>query len=312
MEGLVDAPMRDVLTRANPYDWCVTEFVRVSNSVLPAKVFKRISPELLNGGLTPAGTPVRVQLLGSDPERMAASAGILAELSPPGVDLNFGCPAPLVNQHGGGSILLDTPEVLWQITRAIKVAIAHKAPLTAKMRLGVKDKLRAVEAAQALEDAGAELLVVHGRTKEEGYRPPAHWAWIARVAEAVKIPVIANGEVWTVADYQRCVAESGCQDVMLGRGAVADPLLATRIRLAARGVESMPNEADWQQMIPLLGIYWSSVAERLDAIHCPGRIKQWLNFLRRTFPQAESLYQQIRPVRHAVGVAEILQAHGAM
>jgi tRNA-dihydrouridine synthase C len=313
MEGLVDAAMRDVLTRASHYDWCVTEFVRVSNSILPARVFRRVSPELLEGGCTKAGTPVRVQLLGSDPARMAACAEILARQNPPGVDLNFGCPAPLVNQHGGGSILLDSPEVLWRITQAVRQAIDGRVPLTAKMRLGVSDKLHAIEAAQALAEGGASLLVVHARTREEGYRPPAHWSWVGRIAEAVRIPVVANGEVWSVADHQRCVSESGCADVMLGRGAVADPWLATRIREAANGggAAHRPREGDWLALLPLLGIYWQAVSQKLDSAHRPGRIKLWLNLLRRTYPEAEALYQRLRPLRKSDEVAVILQACGA-
>lgn len=312
MEGLVDAVMRDTLTRATAYDWCVTEFVRVSNTVLPPRVFHRVAPELRNASRTSAGVPVRVQLLGSDPQRMAATADVVARLQPAGVDLNFGCPAPLVNQHGGGSVLLDTPECLLQITRAVSQVLAGRAKLTAKMRLGVRDKARALEAAQALAEGGAELLVVHARTRDEGYRPPAHWEWIARIIEAVEIPVVANGEIWTVADYRRCVAESGCTDVMLGRGAVADPFLAQRIRDAEAGIGHAPSTADWQALIPLLGHYWRGVEAKLDPQHRPGRIKQWLNLLRRTFPEGEALHQKIRPLRRADEVSAALAAVGAL
>ncbi|MDP5241354.1 tRNA-dihydrouridine synthase family protein [Uliginosibacterium sp. 31-16] len=311
MEGLVDAVMRDVLTRVTPYDWCVTEFVRVSNTVLPSRVYTRVAPELLAGARTPAGTLVRVQLLGSDPERMGACAEKLARLQPAGIDLNFGCPAPMVNRHGGGSVLLDEPERLFRIVQAVRTGISGRVPLTAKMRLGVRDTHRAIEAAQALADGGAELLVVHARTKEEGYRPPAHWPWIARIAEAVKIPVVANGEVWTVEDYRRCVAESGCRQLMLGRGAVADPFLAERIRASEAGQAPSRAEDDWARLLPLIGHFWQGVLHKVEQHHAPGRIKQWLNFLRRTFPQAELLHQQVRPLRTAHDVEAALRAAGA-
>ncbi|MBS1208897.1 MAG: dihydrouridine synthase family protein [Proteobacteria bacterium] len=311
MEGLVDAVMREALTRAAAYDWCVTEFVRVSNTVLPARVYTRVAPELLRGACTAAGVPVRVQLLGSDPGRMGACAATLAGLNPAGVDLNFGCPAPMVNRHGGGSILLDEPELLYRITGAVKDGVAGRVPLSAKMRLGVRDTHRAIEAAQALVAGGAELLVVHARTKEDGYRPPAHWPWIARIAEAVNVPVVGNGEIWNVADYQRCVAESGCQQLMLGRGAVADPFLAERIRAAAAGLEPHPAEVDWARLLPVIGDFWQGVLHKLEPHQAPGRIKQWLNLLRRTFPQAEHLHQRIRPLRQAAEVTDALQAAGA-
>ncbi len=303
MEGMVDELMRDVLTRATPYDWCVTEFVRVSGSLLPARVFLRTVPELRHASRTAAGTVVRVQLLGSDPACMADNADRLASLQPAGIDLNFGCPAPTVNKHRGGAILLDEPELLHRICREVSAAVAGRMPFTAKMRLGVQDKSRAIEAAQALVDGGAQMLVVHARTKEEGYRPPAHWPWIARIAEAVKVPVVANGEIWTVEDYLRCRAESGLQDVMLGRGAVADPYLASRIRRHLRG--EAPGECegeDWAALQPLLRDYWQAVQIKVEARHAPGRLKQWLNLLRRRYPQAELLYQQIKPLRVAAEI----------
>lgn len=308
MEGMVDALMRDVLTRAATYDWCVTEFARVSASLPPARFFTRIAPELLNASRTAAGTPVRVQLLGSDPELMGASAARLARLNPAGIDLNFGCPAPTVNRHRGGSILLDEPELLNRITSAVREGIEGRTPLTAKMRLGVTDKGRATEAAIALAEGGASMLVVHARTREEAYRPPAHWPWVARVAEAVAVPVVANGEIWCVEDHRRCLHEAGERDVMLGRGAVADPFLADRIR----GLRpESPDASDWGSLLPFIGDYWRGVLGKVEARHAPGRIKQWLNLLRRNYVQAEILYQAVKPLRQADEVAQVLGAAGA-
>ncbi len=309
MEGLIDADMRAVLTRASSYDWCVTEFARISASVPPARFFQRIAPELAQGSRTAAGTPVRVQLLGSDPERMGLSAARLAGLEPAGIDLNFGCPAPTVNRHRGGSVLLDEPELLNRIVAAVGEGIDGRVPLTAKMRLGVRDTSRAIEAAQALESGGASMLVVHARTKEDGYRPPAHWPWIARIASAVQVPVVANGEIWRVDDYRRCMEEGGLRDVMLGRGAVADPFLAERIRGER---PAAPDEDDWQQLLPLLAAYWTAVLARVEPRHAPGRVKQWLNLLRRNFPQAELLYQHVRPLRQASELSQALAAAGAV
>lgn len=306
MEGMVDEIMRDVLTRATNYDWCVTEFVRVSGSVLPDKAFRRIAPELQNSSRTEAGTHVRVQLLGSDPACMAENADRLARLNPAGIDLNFGCPAPTVNRHRGGAVLLDEPELLFDIARKVCAAVAGRMPFTAKMRLGVRDKDRAVEAAQALAEGGAEMIVVHARTKDEGYKPPAHWSWIARVAEAVKVPVVANGEIWTIEDYQRCRSESGMRDVMLGRGGVADPFLVTRIRAMLAG-ESAPASCSWVALYPLVLDYWRAVQLKVEARHAPGRLKQWLNLLRRNYVEAEVLYQLVRPLREPAHIDLLLE-----
>ena len=311
MEGMLDPRLRAVLTHAAAYDWCVTEFVRVSQDVLPARVFLRLAPELKTASRTAAGVPLRVQLLGSDPERMAANATRLLQLEPAGIDLNFGCPAPQVNRHRGGAVLLDEPELLYAITHAVGTAIAGRTRYSAKMRLGVQDKSRAVEAAQALEAGGAELIVVHARTRDERYLPPAHWEWVGRIADAVRIPVVANGEIWTVEDYLRCRAVSGSRDVMLGRGAVADPLLVERIRGRLAGAPDEPYAAGWPRLAPLLLDYWQRVLTDLDPRHAPGRIKQWVNLLRRHYPQAEALFQEFRELREAPPIGECLARHVA-
>jgi len=313
MEGLADEVLRDVLTFLAPYDQAVTEFVRVSAAVVPRRAFLRISPELQRGGRTRAGTPVKVQLLGSHPERMAMSAAIALPLSPAGIDLNFGCPAQTVNRNRGGAVLLDEPEILYAIASAVrKVMPDGGAPLTAKMRLGVTDKARAVECAQALTLAGVEGLVVHARTKAEGYRPPAHWQWVARIADAVDVPVVANGEVWTVADWRRCRAESGVADVMVGRGAVVDPFLARDIREGIDRDAHDPRAEDWARIEAAVGYFWARVRAKVEAKHAPGRLKQWLSMLSRCFPQAHALFLQLRPLRTAVEIDAALTGLGIM
>ncbi|MDY0014058.1 MAG: tRNA-dihydrouridine synthase family protein [Rhodocyclaceae bacterium] len=299
MEGLADDVLRSVLTRVGGYDWAVTEFARVSGTRLPPRYFQRISPELLTGGRTAAGTPVRVQLLGSDPACMAANAGRLAALAPPGIDLNFGCPAPTVNRHRGGAALLDEPELLFRIAEAVRSAVPVGIPYSAKMRLGIQDPGRALDCARALEAGGVELLVIHARTKIDGYRPPAHWEWIARVADAVAVPVVANGEVWSEEDWARCRQVSGAVDVMLGRGAVADPFLARRIKAGRPTRDAVEVEAEWQELLPLLWQFWQGVRAKVLSRHAPGRLKQWLNLLSRRYPGARRLYEEIRPLRGA-------------
>jgi len=310
MEGLLDAVLRDVLTRAGVYDWAVCEFARVSDTVLPHRYYRRVCPELLAGGRTVAGTAVRMQLLGSDPARLADNAAHLAELQPPGIDLNFGCPAPTVNRHRGGAVLLDEPELLFAIAAAVRSAVPRGVPFTAKMRLGVSDAGKALDCARALADGGVEEIVVHARTKLQGYRPPAHWSWIARIAEVVPIPVIANGEVWSEADWLRCRAESGVADVMLGRGAVADPFMVRRIRARGAAFAAADRSAEWRELRPLLVLFWQQVQDKLLPVHAPGRLKQWLNLLRRNFPHAEALFQEIRPMRRTAEINAVLRRHG--
>ena len=308
MEGLADCVLRDVLTRVGGYDRAVTEFVRVSGSLLPPRTFLRICPELHNAGCTTAGTPVLVQLLGSDPACLAENAAQLAQLSPAGIDLNFGCPAPTVNRHGGGAMLLDDPGLLFRIVSSVRQAVPARIPVSAKMRLGIGDTAKALDCARALNDGGIASLVVHARTRDEGYRPPAHWEWVARIRESVSVPVVANGEVWTPEDYARCRAVSGCVDVMIGRGAVSDPFLARRIKTKTSA--GADRSADWDELKPLLGEFWRQVQMRVIAAHAPGRLKLWLNALRRTFVDAESLYWAIRPLRDIDDIERTLALSG--
>ena len=276
MEGLLDHSLRDVITQVGGIDLCVSEFIRITDQLLPERVFTRIVPELLHGARTAAGTPVRAQLLGSDPACLADNAARLAALGPAGIDLNFGCPAPTVNRHRGGAVLLDEPELVHAIVRAVRRAVPAAMPVSAKMRTGNRDSERLLDNVRAIADAGAAELVVHARTKLHGYRPPAYWEQIARVREAVAIPVVANGEVWSVEDARRCLAQSGCSAIMLGRGIVADPGLALALRGGA--------PAGWETLLPLLTRYWRRIAGHVAPRHRAGRLKQWLNLLRRRFP----------------------------
>ncbi|MBN8442608.1 MAG: tRNA-dihydrouridine synthase [Thauera sp.] len=311
MEGLLDDVLRAVVTPRGGYDYAVTEFARVSGTLLPERFFRRLAPELDSAGRTTGGTPVRVQLLGSDPSCMADNAAQLARLAPAGIDLNFGCPAPTVNRHRGGAVLLDEPELVHAIARAVRRALPDGMPLSAKMRLGVNDAGRAIECAHALADGGAQTLVVHARTKRDGYRPPAHWVWVGRIADAVRVPVVANGEVWSAAQWQRCRAESGVADVMLGRGAVADPFLASRIRAGALDEpDEALREAEWAVLKEMLGDFRERVLRKVAVRHAPGRIKQWLNLLRRNFPQAELLYGRIRGLARLADIDRVFLASG--
>lgn len=286
MEGLLDHVLRDALTRFTGIDLCVAEFIRVTQSALPRRTFLRTVPELSQQSQTPTGVPVRVQLLGSDPHWLAINAARVVTMSPQGVDLNFGCPAKTVNNHGGGAVLLQNPEKLLQIVSQVRQMVPPAIPVTAKMRLGYADTELALDCARAIAGGGATELVVHARTRAEGYRPPAHWEWIGRIAEVVPVPVVANGEIWTVADYQRCCAESGVVDVMLGRGMVVNPGLAREIRGGPA--------VSWAELWPLFALFWQQVQAGVLPRHQAGRLKQWLHYLMRQYPEAELAFTGLR------------------
>lgn len=306
MEGLLDCVLRDILTRVGGVDRCVSEFIRVTDRLLPDRVFTRIVPELRNGGRTLAGVPVRPQLLGSDPSVLADNAAALAALGAPGVDLNFGCPAKVVNRHGGGAALLDEPELIARIVSQVRRAVPAQVPVSAKMRLGFNDDSRAEECAQAIADSGASELVVHARTKAHGYRPPAYWERIADLRARVSVPLVANGEIWSVQDALRCREVTGCDSLMLGRGMVADPGLALAIR-AAVGAPTAPPVA-WPTLLPLLADFWRQVCGRVERRHRAGRLKQWLNYLRRSYPEAQAAYMSLRTLNNPADIEAWLAA----
>ncbi|WP_432210054.1 tRNA dihydrouridine synthase [Marinobacter alkaliphilus] len=295
MEGLVDAPIRETLTKVGGIDRCVTEFIRVTHGMLPPRIFYKYAPELYNNALTEVGTPVAVQLLGSNAEMMGRHGAKAAELGAGQVDINFGCPAKTVNKHKGGCVLMREPELMYDITAAVRKAVPANIPVTAKMRLGYDDRSMGVACGQALEAAGASEIVIHARSKVDGYKPPAYWEEIAKVREAVQSHVIANGEIWTVEDYWRCRKVSGCYDVMIGRGLIARPDLAAQIKASQQGDSIEPMA--WPEAVALVREYAAALQTRLEDKYVTGRIKQWLNYLRQGFAEAEALWPQARKLR---------------
>ncbi|WP_158970501.1 tRNA-dihydrouridine synthase [Paraglaciecola sp. L3A3] len=301
MEGVVDHLMRDMLTQVGGFDLCVTEFVRVVDQLMPKKVFYRLAPELKNNGFTASGVPVKVQLLGQHAQWLAENAVRAIELGSHGVDLNFGCPAKTVNKNKGGAILLREPETIHQIVKAVRLAVPKTQPVSAKMRLGFDDTSLAIENAQAIADAGADSLVIHARTKVDGYKPPAYWDWIARVKQQVDIPIVANGEIWNAADALNCQQQSACENIMLGRGALALPNLARVIRGEQ---EHMP----WQQVKELLVKYSGYELYGDKGKYYPNRVKQWFGYLSREYPEAKELFTRICRLKDSASILEHIQS----
>lgn len=294
MEGVLDHTLRNLLTRIGGYDRCVTEFVRVLKRPLPARVFYRACPELLTGGKTPAGTPVYVQLLGGDPVPMALNAHVLEQLGAAGIDINFGCPSKTVNNSDGGSVLLREPERVHAIVKAVRAAVSPHIPVTAKIRLGFKDASLFEDIALGVEAAGATELCIHARTKQHGYLPPAYWSEIGKVKPKLRLPVIANGEIWSAANARQAQAESGCTDLMLGRGALSFPDLARAIHAQHAGTAYTPLA--WQEILPLVLEYADQLEARAPR-YAASFIKQWFTYLRRQYPEAETLFQHIKRLK---------------
>lgn len=300
MEGVVDDLMRDILSSINPYDLLVTEFVRVVDQLLPEKVFLKLCPELLNGGLTPSGTPVRVQLLGQEPNCMAENAMRAIELGSHGVDANFGCPAKMVNRSNGGAVLLQYPNTIHDIVRAMRQAVPAEHPVTAKIRLGYEDKSLFMENALAVYEAGATELAIHARSKVDGYKPPAYWEYITEVRERLPIPVIANGEIWNREDAERCMAVTGCDSIMIGRGAISLPNLADTIKTGAAPYS-------WADTLGLMLSYTQRELSGRKSDYYPARIKQWFSYLNRQYPEADTLFRELRIYKTTEEIVRVLE-----
>ena len=301
MEGVLDSLVRELLTEVNDYDLCITEFVRVVDQLLPAKVFHRLCPELHNNSRTPSGTLVRIQLLGQYPQWLAENASRAVELGSYGVDLNCGCPSKLVNGSGGGATLLKDPELIYRGAKAMREAVPAHLPVTVKVRLGWDNSDRQFEIADAVQQAGASELAVHGRTKEQGYKAEhINWQAIGEIRQRLSIPVIANGEIWDWQSAQDCMAISGCDAVMIGRGALNIPNLS---RVVKYNEPRMP----WPEVVTLLQKYTRLEKQGDTGLYHVARIKQWLGYLRKEYSEATELFQEIRALNNSPDIARAIQ-----
>ncbi|MGM3181588.1 tRNA dihydrouridine(16) synthase DusC [Dickeya oryzae] len=300
MEGVLDSLVRELLTEVNDYDLCITEFLRVVDSRLPVKAFYRLCPELRHGSRTPSGTRVRVQLLGQYPQWLAENAARAVELGSWGVDLNCGCPSKLVNGSGGGATLLKDPELIYQAAKAMRDAVPLSLPVTVKVRLGWDSGDRQFEIADAVAQAGASELVVHGRTKEDGYRAERiNWAAIGEIRQRLNIPVIANGEIWDWQSAQDCMAVTGCDAVMIGRGALNVPNLS-------RVIKYREARMPWAEVVQLLQKYVRLEKQGDTGLYHVARIKQWLGYLRKEYDDASELFSQIRALTTSADIARVI------
>lgn len=293
MEGVVDFKVRELITAIGGIDRTVTEFIRVTNQLLPLKTFYKYAPELQQGSKTRSQVPVFLQLLGSDPSALAENAHLAVELGALGIDLNFGCPAKTVNRHDGGATLLKNPDRVLRAIEAVHKSVGQKVQVTAKVRLGFEDKSLHKEIAQAVDDSGATQLVIHARTRNEGYRPPAHWEYIGFMNDVVKkVTVVANGDLWSLADYQKCVQVSGVRDIALGRSIMSRPDLGLQLKSFT---ENQPyetlsfTEIFNRYVMPLFTFYYE-ISPQLAA----GRLKQTLKSLSRNFTEAGLLFDEVK------------------
>lgn len=232
MAGVTDLPFR-LLCKEMDCGLLYTEMVSAK-----AILYGNKNTEALMQ-VTPKEHPIALQLFGSDPEVMGEIAKRVEERPFDIIDVNMGCPVPKVVNNGEGSALMKNPQLAHDILAAMVKAV--KIPVTVKFRAGWDDANRnAVEIARAVEAAGVSAVAVHGRTRQQFYEGKADWSIIADVKQAVKVPVFGNGDIFTVADGLRMLEQTGCDGLMIGRGADGNPWLFTALAAALRG-EPLPQ-----------------------------------------------------------------------
>ena len=300
LEGVIDHLVRELLTDFGGIDLCITEFLRVTHSLQPERVFYRLCPELNQGGKTKSGTPVRMQLLGQSPQFLSENANRAIELGSNGIDLNLGCPSKIVNTNKGGAILLKDPALIYQIVRQMRSAIPKDQILSVKIRLGWDDPTAVDEIADAIEQGGANELTIHARTKTDGYKADAiKWHMIEQVSQRLKIKVIANGEIWQRDDAHQCRIISGCDDLMIGRGTLAMPNLASVIKGNAEPLS-------YSELLRLLIKYSDYEIAGDKGDYYSNRIKQWMVYLKVQYPPIRELFREIRVLNSPQPIVDIL------
>jgi nifR3 family TIM-barrel protein len=220
MDGFSDWPFRSIC-RALGSAMSYTEFIK---SEFLVRAFARMEPRMR---FDEAERPVAIQIYGEDPDEIVQAALLVQTKRPDVIDINLGCPAKSVVHYGAGVGMMRTPLKVARLFR--KLSAALDVPVTAKIRLGWEDFRSYELIARIVEENGGAAVAVHARTKEQGYGGEADWDAIAEVKAAVKIPVIGNGDVKTPADIDRMKAHTGCEAVMIGRAAVGNPWIFSRL-----------------------------------------------------------------------------------
>lgn len=306
MEGVIDNEMRDVLTRLGGYDRCVTEFIRVNDLLLPEHIFFKLCPELKTTGCTSTGVPVYLQLLGGNALSMGKNAAFAQKLNPKGIDINFGCPSKTVTRSDGGSALLREPQRIGNIIASVRDAVDPSIPVTAKIRLGFSNHDLLDEVVENVVDGGASELCIHARTRADRYKPPAYWSAVKKISDRIPVPVIINGEIWSIEDAKRAQRESGCNDIMLGRGALTQPDLARSIQADYQNISYLNNS--WLETVELMQEYLIN-SQNKHPLFVSNRAKQWLVFLQMHFKEAKILFHQIKRLKEANDVFSELKQY---
>jgi len=265
MAGVTDISFRRLLKGRGGIGLTVSEFISVEGLTRSNPKSKRQMRFYENE------RPFAVQIFGAQPERMRMAAEMAEEIGADILDVNCGCPAPKVVKHGGGSGLLKDHPRMEEILKEIKKAIT--IPMTVKIRAGFYDHtINAIETAQLAEACGAEHIALHGRTREQGYRGQANWDLVKKIKETVSIPVSGSGDITTIQQAFDRFSETGCDGVLIGRGAMANPWIFRQIEDTMHGRE--PFQPTLEDKRAVLLEYFEMLREDMRELAAIGRMKQ--------------------------------------
>ena len=251
-----------------------------------------------------------IQLFGAEPETLAKAILLVREkgIQFDILDINMGCPAPKITSSGAGSHLLLDPPLCGAMVAAARKALGDDTPLTVKMRIGWDaDHMTGVEVARQCEANGADLLAVHGRTREQMYIPPIDTGAIAAIKQAVQIPVLANGDVTTAEGALDLLAQTGCDGVMIGRGALGDPWLFERVRAALLGEEPPAEPSLNQRMMALRRQIYEMCEEKGEWLAMPQARSQAMHYM-KGLRGAASLRRYCSMLEHFTDVDKLIDA----
>ena len=294
MAGVTDISFRRLLKQRGGIGLTVSEFISVEGLTRNNPKSKRQMRFYENE------RPFAVQIFGGQPERMRMAAEMAEEIGADILDINCGCPAPKVVKHGGGSGLLRDHPRLETILKEIKKAIT--IPLTIKIRAGYTEStINAVETAKLAEDCGVEHIALHGRTKEQGYRGLANWDLVRAIKEVVNVPVSGSGDVMTIQQAFDRFRDTGCDGVLIGRGAMANPWIFRQIEDTMHGRQ--PFQPTLEDKRALLLEYFEMLQQDMPKLPAIGRMKQLAGQFTRGL-QGGALFRTA--LYHSHSVEEIL------
>ncbi len=297
MEDVSDAPFRQIC-RSVGADVCITEFVNAEQLIASAPHARR------KVTLAPDDRPTAIQIYGSDAGRLLAAAQIAADAEPAFIDINCGCWVPRVAGRGAGAGWLREPDAMVAMAKQIVETVT--LPVTVKTRIGwgPESHMPIVELAKRLEGAGIAALTIHCRTAQMGHTGDADWSWAARAREAVRIPVIVNGDVRSGSDVVRALAETGCAGVMIGRAAIVYPWIFREARALLAG-ESAPGPTEHERLALYRTLVIANTAQRGERFG--------IGMTRRHVGVLGALAPMLRPTLFAqntlTGTLAILDAH---